>query len=238
MLKKWFCVMAVSGVFAVSGVARAQEEAAAPAEGTVPAEEGKLVKVTTLEQAFVRALQTRQQLGNRVVALVNAMRQEQDAEKKETIKAEVEKANRALQGVKVAMEVIFGIGNRREYEYVANTVYLKVGTVEETFARAVRTREALKQFIAQKTKEKEEAADAETVQKLEKEIEEATRRYQVVVASLQIVFGVVPQRNYTYNPQNATLYLNVTDAEVEELKAKIEEIRKKQEEAAADKSAE
>jgi len=89
----------------------------------------------------------------------------------------------------------------------------------------------LKKFIEEKTKEKEEAEDAETVQELEKQITGATKQYQVVVASLQIVFNVVPQRNYTYNPKNATLYLNVTEAEVEELKTKIEEIRKKQEEA-------
>jgi len=39
----------------------------------------------------------------------------------------------------------------------------------------------------------------------------------------------VPQRNYTYDPKNETLYLKVTEKEVEDLKAKIAELQAKQE---------
>jgi len=230
MLKKLFSLTAVAGVLSTGGALRAQDAEVA-AEDKPAEEANKLLPVTTLEQAFARTLQKRQQLANQVVILVKALRAEEDEEKKEKIKAQLEQTNRGLQGVKLAMEVVFGLGNRREYEYIANTIYLKVGTIEQTFGRAVQTRETLKKFIEEKTKEKEEAEDAETVQELEKQITGATKQYQVVVASLQIVFNVVPQRNYTYNPKNATLYLNVTEAEGEELKTKIAEIRKKQEEA-------
>ena len=88
----------------------------------------------------------------------------------------------------------------------------------------------MKQAIAGKTKLKEgknPASDA--VVTLDKEIAALTKRYQEVVASLQIVFNVVPQRNYTYNPQNATLYLNVSDEEVETMKQKIAELQKQEE---------
>ncbi|MDT8390872.1 MAG: hypothetical protein RRC34_10235 [Lentisphaeria bacterium] len=226
MFKKLFFITTAAGLLASHTGVFAQE--AEDNNGADEKDSPKLVKVTTLEEAFVRSLQTRQQLANRAVALAQALRAEEDEGKKKELRADFDKTNQALQSVKVAMEVIFGIGNRREYEYVADTIYLKVGTVEETFARAVRTREALKQAIVKKTEEKNAAEDAETVQKLGDEIKATTKRYQVVVASLQLVFGVQPQRNYTYNPKNATLYLNVTDEEVEQLKAKIAELRKQQ----------
>lgn len=228
-VRKWLMLMAVLGLVGFPAVSFAQDEEGGAGETVAGEETPKLVKVTTLKQAFGRALQRRQQLARRVVALVRTLREEEDDAKKEELREELERSNRALQGMKVAMEVIFGLGNRREYEFVADTIYLKVGTVEQTFARAVRNRDALRKFVVEKTKAKEEAEDAETVQQLEKEIQDATKRYQVVVASLQLVFGVVPQRNYTYNPENATLYLNVTDEEVEKLRARIEEIRKEQE---------
>lgn len=232
MFKKMFLITTAAGMLASSvGVfAQATEDNNGADEKDSP----KLVKVTTLEEAFVRSLQTRQQLANRVVALAKAVRAEEDEAKKKELRESFDKTNQALQSVKVAMEVIFGIGNRREYEYVADTIYLKVGTVEETFARTVKTREALKQMIVKKTEEKNAAEDAETVQKLGDEIKATTQRYQVVVASLQLIFGVQPQRNYTYNPKNATLYLNVTDEELKEIQEKVAELQKEQEEKAAE----
>ncbi len=234
MLKKWLVGMIALAVLspAWSGIARGQEAVAgAEKEGQ---EENKLIKVTTLEEAFLRALQTRNVLAQNIMAKVQKLRSTEVDAEKETLRKEIEADNTNLQSIKIAMEVVFGIGNRREYEYdrVKSTIYLKVGTVEDAFARAVKTRETLREFVVAKTAEKEKAEDAETVQQLEKQIEQATRQYQLVVASLQIVFGVVPQRHYTYDPRNATLYLNVSDAEVEQLRAKVEELRKQQEEAA------
>lgn len=42
--------------------------------------------------------------------------------------------------------MVFGIGNRREYEYdkLKSTIYPKVGAANDTFARAVNRKNAIK----------------------------------------------------------------------------------------------
>lgn len=236
MFKKLFLITATTGLLASTSGLFAQD-APENTENSETKDSPKLVKVTTLQEAFVRSLQTRQQLATRLAALANALRAEEDDAAKKELREQFDKTNQALQNIKVAMEVIFGIGNRREYAYIADTIYLKVGKVEETFGRAVRTREILKKAIVQKTEEKNKATDSETVQKLTDEIKATTKRYKVVVASLQMIFGVAPERNYTYNPKNATLYLNVSDEELKEIQEKVAELQKEQEEKAAETQA-
>ena len=128
IVNKWLYMAVAAGLIASSGQPAVSQEKAAGKEAGQK-DGGKLIKLATLEQAFVRSLQNRQQLGDRLAALVQAFQKEEDEQKKEQLRAEVEKTNLGLESLKVAMEVIFGIGNRREYEYVGNTIYLKVGTV-------------------------------------------------------------------------------------------------------------
>ena len=60
-------------------------------------------------------------------------------------------------------------------------------------------------------------------------------RYQTVAAAMQIIFNVTPQRNYTYNPKNSTLYLKITDTELAKLKTDIEKIKQDRIDAAEKK---
>ena len=134
------------------------------------------------------------------------------------------------------MSVIFGVNPRRlvyQYDEVTSTVFLRVGTVSEAFARAVQTRNALQQFVIKKKAELEAEEKEEEKTALEAQIKNATKQWQIVAASLQVIYKVNMKRSYEFNPQNATLYLKVSDNEVEELKAKAAELAREREAAAA-----
>lgn len=225
----------------------AEGEAAAPVKDTARVEsvsedtaevdpkdiQNKLLKLTTLESAFKRALQKRNLL-RRFIAVENGKLEEATTD---DAKAEARKnignARKQLNTLQIAMDVVFGTGNRREYEYneVDSTIFLKVGTVEEAFARSVRTRDALSAFIVEKRKAAEAEADAEAKEKLEKKIAEAVRQYQTVAAALQVIYQVTPTRNYEYNPKDSTLYLKISENELQNLR---EQVRKLQEKAASE----
>ncbi|OPZ25167.1 MAG: hypothetical protein BWZ02_02579 [Lentisphaerae bacterium ADurb.BinA184] len=229
-----------AAVFCVGSAALAQEKkpaaapapaAAKPGEEAAKPEENKLVKLTTLEQAFLKANRDRQLLEVLILQETQKLEKAVKEEDKQAIRKTIGEARKRQHLLNTAMDVVFGVGRRRDYEYdtVKSTVYLRVGTVEETFARAVNTREALRKFVGDKTVEKDAEKDAAKKAEIEKQIEQATKQYQLVAASLQVIFNVVPQRNYTYDPKNETLYLKVTEKEVEDLKAKIAELQAKQE---------
>jgi len=220
-----------TGVFAMPVMAET-------AAGT--ALESELLKLHTLEEAFLKAIRQRNLLHRFVLQeeqKLQALTETADEAAISEIRRNIGEARKQLNTLNIAMEVAFGIGNRRDYEYntVTSTVYLKVGTVEEAFARTVRARDLLQAFVGEKQKELEATTAADAKQELEAQILNATRQYQLVQASLQQVFGVVQARNYLYNPQNATLYLRITAEEMENIKLQIEELQKQQLEAAAAK---
>ena len=206
-------------------------EAAADAEGagaeTAAAEdadpkdiESKLLPLMTLEDAFLKAVRERNRLQRYILQESRKLEAATDDESKAEIRKNIGTARKAHQTRTVAMDVVFGIGRRRDYEYnqVTSTVYLRVGTVEEAFARAVQARDRLQEFVREQQAAKEAEADEEKKAEIQKSIDNAVRQYQLVAASLQLVFQVTPKRNYLYNPKNSTLYLKVTENEVEKLK--------------------
>lgn len=215
---------------------RAQDDGADAAAPDVTGEptaeqESKLLKWITLENAFLKAVQQRRLL-QRVVAGATAKLEEiTDETEEDTLRTELEKNKKQLQAVSIAMNVIFGVQGRPiQYEYntVTSTVYLRVGTVEQAFARMVRTRDRLRGLTAQQEAFKETLTDEEKIAEIERRIQLAKRQYQTVAAALQLVFGVTPERNYLYNPKDSTLYLRITETEVEKLRqqlAKIQEDR-------------
>lgn len=195
----------------------------------------KLLKLTTLEQAFVRADKDRKILAQFVVQEQAKLAKATTDADKEKIKKDIEEAQKKFQTLSIAMEIVFGIGNRRDYEYndVKSVVYLRVGSVEDCFARTIRVRETLKKFVIDQKALKDAEKDKTKQEEIDKKVQNATKQYQVVAASLQVVFGVTPLRNYEYNPQNSTLYLKASDNEIEKLKA---EVAKLQDEAAKAKT--
>lgn len=218
-------------------VARAQEAAApaAPAEGqAVDASDvqDKLVPLTDMETAFKRAWATRVALARQLAALEQKLKETQDEDAKKEIRKNIGETRKKLQPLEVAMEVIFGVGRMRMYEYdeVKSTIYLRVGTAEEVFVRAIRARDALGKMLVDQKAALEKETDAEKKKELETAVEQLTKRYNVVAASLHMVYGVTPKRSYTYNPRNSTLYLKVSEKELNKIK---EELAKRQEELKA-----
>jgi hypothetical protein len=208
----------------------AQEEPAAADEEAEIAEveervENRLLRLTTLEDAFLQADRRRRQYATFVIQETARLRETEDEEQQAEIRRNIGAARKRLADYSTAMEVVFGIGRRRDYEYnqVTSTVYLRVGTVEESFARAVRARDALLKFIGEQRALAEAETDEATKAEIEQKIDAATRQYQTVAASLQLVFGVVPQRNYMYHPQNSTLYLRITEDELTRIRGQLAE---------------
>lgn len=192
--------------------------------------QNKLLKLTDLEQAFVRADKDRKILAQYIVQENAKLAKATTDADKDKIKKDVEEAQKKFQTLSIAMEIVFGIGNRRDYEYndVKSVVYLRVGSVEDCFARTVRVRETLKKFIVDQKALKDAEKDKAKQDEIDKKVQNATKQYQVVAASLQVVFGITPLRNYEYNPQNSTIYLKVSDNEVEKLKAEVAKLQDEQ----------
>ncbi|MCK5802191.1 MAG: hypothetical protein KAI66_05135 [Lentisphaeria bacterium] len=187
----------------------------------------KLLKLTTLEDAFKRALKKRNLLRRFVVIETRKIEEATTEDVKTEARKNIGEAKKQLHTLQTAMNVVFGTGSRREYQYneVDSTIYLKVGTVEEAFARTVRTRKALATFIAEKRKEAKGEKDAKAKAELEKRVAVAVRQYQTVAAALQVIYQVTPARNYEYNPKNSTLYLKISENEVEKLRAQVKKLQ-------------
>jgi len=210
------------------------EETAEAAEVDEKDIQNKLLKLTTLEDAFKKALRNNQLLQRFIVQEDAKLKETEDEDAKQAIRKNIGVARKKLQTNNVAMNIVFGLGRRRTYQYdeVSSTIYLRVGTVEEAFARTVRTRDLLRNFVIQQKAlleaEKDEAKKAE----IQTKIDNGTRQYGVVAAALKVIYGVDTQRSYEYNPKNATLYLKISENELDKIKTQIAELQDKQKAAA------
>lgn len=197
----------------------------------------KLLPLTDMETAFKKTWAKRVALARQVDDLEKKLKDAADEEQKKEIRKTIGESRKGLQTLGVAMDVVFGIGRTRSYEYdeVKNTIYLRVGTAEETFVRAVKTRDAYAKAIVDQKAALEKEADAEKKKELEKSVEELTKGYSIVAASLQQIYGVTPSREFSYNPKNSTLYLKVSENEMAKLKEQVEKLQeeRKAKEAAA-----
>lgn len=217
--------------FALSSFAQDAAPAAVPADDAAQLED-KLLPLVTMEQAFAQALQRRALLANFIVqerAKLEGATEEQKVE----LQKNIETATQQFTELTTYMDVIFGLGGRREYEYnrVNSTIYLKVGTVAETFGRALQARDNLAARIREAQANIEKEADATKKAELQQTHDALFRQYALFVNALFRIYQIHPARNYQYVAGNQTLYLKTNDAEIEKLKAEVE---KQQAEAAAD----
>jgi len=131
-----------AAVFCVGSAALAQEKkpaaapapaAAKPGEEAAKPEENKLVKLTTLEQAFLKANRDRQLLEVLILQETQKLEKAVKEEDKQAIRKTIGEARKRQHLLNTAMDVVFGVGRRRDYEYdtVKSTVYLRVGTVRK-----------------------------------------------------------------------------------------------------------
>ncbi|MBT3381426.1 MAG: hypothetical protein HN742_38170 [Lentisphaerae bacterium] len=196
--------------------------------------QNKLLKLTTLEDAFKKALRNNQLLQRYIVQENAKVEATEDEEAKQAARKNIGAAQKKLQTNNVAMNIVFGLGRRRTYQYdeVSSTIYLRVGTVEEAFARTVRTRDLLRNFVVQQKALLEAEKDEEKKAEIQAKVDNGTRQYGVVAAALQVIYGVNTQRSYEYNPKNATLYLKISENELDKIKVQISELQEKQKAAA------
>lgn len=233
MKKHYFGVLAAviavclfgTGVFAqeaAPAAAPAEAPAAAPADEAAKLED-KLLPLMTMEQAFAAALQRRALLANFIVQ-ERAKLEKATEEEKVELQKNIETASKQFTELTTYMDVIFGLGGRREYEYnrVNSTIYLKVGSVAETFGRAIQARDVRAAKIRELREAMEKEADAAKKEALQKELDGVFRQYALFVNALFRIYQIHPARNYQYVAGNQTLYLKTNDEEISKLKAEIE----------------
>lgn len=199
-------------------------------------EESQFLRLGSLEQVFLKRMRNRELLALKNRQLQNQLK-EADKEEKKQIMEDMGKVQNQFKILNTAMKVIFPPSNPRQYEYnpVQSTVYLRVGNLEQTFVRAIQVRDKLLQTIQARQQDLEELDEgSEEAEKAQAEIDNLTQRYQVVAASLQIVFDVVPQRDYQYNPKNSTLYLQISEEEADKIQQRIEKAKTDAEEASTE----
>ena len=218
MLKKLFLTTLICGLCFTSLMAQDADEK----------KEDKLLPLITMEQAFAKALQTRNVLAQ-YINQENAKLEKADDAEKEELNKNITAARRRLAEINTSMDVIYGLGGRRAYEYnrVTSEIYLRVGTVSEVFTRAIATRDNLAKQIAALKEAIDKETDADKKKALEANQTAAVQRYALVVNALYNIFQIHPVRHYHFDAATRTLFLKTNDEEVQKLQ---EQLKKAQEE--------
>jgi hypothetical protein len=193
--------------------------------------EDKLLPLVTMEQAFAKALQRRTLLA-RFIEQETAKLKESSGEETTKISQGLVQARKALAELTTYMDVIFGLGGTRAYEYdnVKSTIYLRVGTVTEVFARAIQARDNYAKRIVELKDIIEKEGDEMRKATLQKEHDGMVQRWALVVNALYSIYQVHPKRNYQFNPSNLTLYLKTSDEEIKKLQDAVEKNKQAAEE--------
>ncbi|MBR4902033.1 MAG: hypothetical protein IKZ46_13940 [Victivallales bacterium] len=220
MLKKLLLTSLICGLCFTSLMAQDADEK----------KEDKLLPLITMEQAFAKALQTRNVLAQ-YINKENAKLENATTSEKEEITKNVTAARQRLAEINTYMDVIYGLGGRRAYEYnrVTSEIYLRVGTVSEVFTRAIATRDALAKQITELKKAIEDETDADKKKNLEAAQTNAVNRYALVVNALYNIFQVHPARHYHFDAATRTLFLKTNDEEVKKLQEQLKEAKEKAE---------
>lgn len=190
--------------------------------------ENKLVRLESLEDSFLNCLRKRQTLAITGLNLQNQLKDIKKKKGKKDLKEQLEKVQQELGGLNLAMNVIFNPLQPFQYEYnpVKSEVFLKIGNLEQIFIKSIQLKEAIVEGIGEQEKSLADKKNKSKKEEIEKGIENLKQQYQIMVASLQIVFNVVPERNYMYNPKDSTLYLKVTEKEASRIQEKFEELKR------------
>lgn len=207
-------------LFSAAAVFCADEAAAK--KGADKQDETKLISLGSMEQAFAKALNKRRVLANYIVTESAKYNKVSDADKK-VLEANIAKARQNLAILNLYMDVVFGIGNRREYEYdqVKSTIYLKVGTVKDTFARTVNRKSAIATRIAQLDEEIKKEQDKDKAAALKTQQDNFKRAYAIIENALFAIYQIHPKRQYTYDQNNGMLYLKSNAEEINKLQEEI-----------------
>jgi hypothetical protein len=195
--------------------------------------EDKYLPLITMEQAFAKALKTRAMLAQ-YINNESAKYQKADDNEKAEIEKNVAAAQKRFNQINTYMDVIYGLGGQRNYEYnrVTSEIYLRVGTVTEVFTRAIAARDNLAKQIAQLKKDIEEEKDETKKKTLEDTQMKLAQRYALIVNALYNIFEVHPERQYNFDAATRTLYLKTNDEEVAKLREQIKKIEEEKKAAA------
>jgi len=202
--------VSIAAVFGAEGAAAAAQD------------DTRLISLGSMEQAFAKALNKRTLLANYIVTESAKLGKVSEQDKK-VLEGNLANARQQLSVLNLYMDVVFGIGNRREYEYdnVKSTIYLKVGTVKETFARAVNRKSAIAAKVAQLEEAIKNETDKDKAAALKAQQDNYKRAYSIIENALFVIYQIHPKRQYTYDQNSGMLYLKSNAEEINKLQEEI-----------------
>ena len=191
----------------------------------------QLVRVCGVEDAYREALRNRSLLHGLIVRAEKELEKGQgDPEKLAELRAQLVRGRKQYGDLKAALDLVFGLGERREYEYdpVKSTIYLRVGTVEEVLTKAIRSRDALAKHLGELRTRLQNEKDAALRAEIEKAVGRITAQHSAYVRALGMIYGIRPERKYVYNSKDAVIYIAVSKTELETIESQRKELRSKQ----------
>ncbi|MBP5671552.1 MAG: hypothetical protein J6X49_04110 [Victivallales bacterium] len=238
MFKKLFIASLISSICFTSLMAQEAAAATQTADQTEKKED-KYLPLITMEQAFAKALRTRAALAQYINDESAKYQKANDTEKAE-IEKNVAAAQKRFNQINTYMDVIYGLGGQRNYQYnrVTSEIYLRVGTVTEVFTRAITARNNLAKQIDQLKKDIEAEKDETKKKTLEDMQLKLAQRYALIVNALYNIFEVHPERHYNFDAATRTLYLKTNDEEITKLREQIKKIEEERKAAEEKKAAE
>jgi len=180
-----------------------------PASGRQPSvpppSEGEFTPAR-LKELLLKAVRRRDLLIRYIAQEEGKLKAAADERSRKELAANIAEGRSRLQTTEDALGAVFWLGHRRVYEYnsVTSTVYLRVGTPEESFARALAMRDALQMLVQDQAALLLTEQDPAKRAQINEIVGSAARHYRALVAALQAIFGITP--GHEHHDQDSALY--------------------------------
>lgn len=191
-------------------LATAEDAGGAKRPAFLPQEDGTiLVEITSVKDALVNALRKQSVLAAQLQEATDAWNTGADAEKAGLL-AEVQRLQGELRTHNAMLALMLSPDGVPQYHFdeATNMVSVFLGTPEEVFLRLMAKRGLLEKALEQ-SGDKEETLVAVNTQ------------LGLLKGLLSAIYGISPDRNYSFNAQNGILYLKTTEQEAKALQQKL-----------------
>ncbi len=178
----------------------------------LPQEDGTiLVEIASVKDALENAFRKQAVLATQLQEAMDAWNAGTDSEKPGLL-AEVQRLQGELRTHNAMLALLLTPDGVPQYHFdeTANLVSISLGTPEEVFLRVLAKRGLLEKALEQAGDNAETQATVNTQLGLLKGV-------------LSAIYGISPDRNYSFNAQNGILYLKTTEQEAKALQKKLSE---------------
>ncbi|MCK5802745.1 MAG: hypothetical protein KAI66_07930 [Lentisphaeria bacterium] len=191
----------------------------------------QLVRARGVEEAYQEAVKNRDLLRRLILRAEKELEKAGNTKELAELRAQLVRGRKQYADLKDALDLVFGLGERRDYEYdpVKSTIYLRVGTIAEVFTNALRSRDVLAMRLAGLQARLESEKDATVRVEMQRAVESVATRHDAYVRALGMIYGLRTGRDYVYNSRDATIYIKMSKTELEAIRSQRKKLRMRQE---------